>query len=129
MLGSAGLFVQNAFARQKVHKIAIPVKENVAWWSGVVNHGEKMPIKNGYHADFESNYGNQGFERINDQFLLGDKILVAPVIEIGATKRTVVLPKGRRKNQDGKVFKGGRSVEVDVTLGSLPYFSLVERGK
>ncbi len=33
--------------------------ENTSWWSGVVNHAEKMPLKNGYYANLESNYGNQ----------------------------------------------------------------------
>ena len=73
-------------------------------------------------------FPHQGFERINDQFLLGDKILVAPVTEKGVTRRTVVLPKGKWKNQDGKVYKGGKSVDLDVALDSLPYFTLVERG-
>lgn len=46
-------------AQQKTKKIVIPVKQNVAWWSGVVNHGEMLPLQNGYHANLESNYGNQ----------------------------------------------------------------------
>ena len=32
---------------------------DAAWYCGVSNHGELMPMKNGYRADFSSNYGNQ----------------------------------------------------------------------
>ena len=69
-------------------------------------------------------FPHQGFERITDQFLLGDKILVAPVVEKGAKIRKVVLPKGRWKDGHGNVFKGGRPIEVNVSLESLPYFVL-----
>lgn len=48
-----------ANAQQKKATIEISVNDNEAWWSGVVNHGDMLPIKNGYHADLESNYGNQ----------------------------------------------------------------------
>ena len=30
-----------------------------AWWCGVINQGELMPLKEGYAADFRNNYGNQ----------------------------------------------------------------------
>ena len=32
---------------------------------------------------------------VEDEFLLGDSLLVAPVLEEGATKRDVYLPQGR----------------------------------
>jgi alpha-glucosidase len=69
-------------------------------------------------------FPHQGFERISDQFLLGDKILVAPVTEKGVTKHTVVFPKGKWKDAGGKTYKGGRKVELDVTVDTLPYFTL-----
>ncbi|WP_411030567.1 glycoside hydrolase family 31 protein [Spongiimicrobium sp. 3-5] len=68
-------------------------------------------------------YPNSGYERIKDQFMLGDHILVAPVIKKGARTRKVVLPKGKWKADDGKVFRGGRTVEVEVPLSRLPYFT------
>ena len=40
------------------NNIKIPIGET-SWWSGVINQGELMPLKNGYSADFKSNYGNQ----------------------------------------------------------------------
>ena len=32
---------------------------------------------------------------VEDEFLLGDSLLVAPVLEEGSTKRDVYLPQGR----------------------------------
>ncbi len=50
----------NGTAQQKKqYQITIPVERNVAWWSGIINHGEKMPLQNGYHANLNDNYGNQ----------------------------------------------------------------------
>ncbi|CAG5958263.1 unnamed protein product [Menidia menidia] len=47
---------------------------------------------------------------IDDQFLIGDEVLVAPVVEKGAVQRDVYLPDGGFQWQDsrnGQVFDGG----------------------
>jgi len=49
-------------------------------------------------------FPHQGYERVNDQFLLGDLILVAPVLEKGASQRAVMLPAGAWKGIDGKQY-------------------------
>jgi alpha-glucosidase (family GH31 glycosyl hydrolase) len=67
-------------------------------------------------------FPDQGFETIVDQFMLGDKLLVAPVVEKGVTGRNVMLPKGTWKADDGKIYKGGKPVSIDVPLDRLPYF-------
>jgi len=63
-----------------------------------------------------------GYETIKDQFLLGDDIIVAPVVEKGARSRTVVLPPGEWKAEDGTTHSGGTTVEIEVPLERLPYF-------
>ncbi|WP_339838096.1 glycoside hydrolase family 31 protein [uncultured Maribacter sp.] len=68
-------------------------------------------------------YPNSGYETIKDQFILGDNILVAPVVKQGVRKRSVVLPKGKWKAEDGENFKGGRTIEIEVSLSRLPYFT------
>ena len=65
---------------------------------------------------------HQGYAKINDQFFLGDSVLVAPVLEKGVSIRKVVLPKGRWQDATGRKYKGNRVVDVDVETGSLPYF-------
>lgn len=67
-------------------------------------------------------FPNQGFERVTDQFMLGDDILVAPVLEKGKKERTLVLPKGRWKGSDGKTYKGSGKITVCADLDVLPYF-------
>lgn len=67
-------------------------------------------------------FPNSGYAKINDQFMLGDKYLVAPVFEKGATKRKVVFPKGEWVDTtDGKVYAEGIS-EVSSPIEKLPYF-------
>ncbi|MEO1012459.1 MAG: glycoside hydrolase family 31 protein [Bacteroidota bacterium] len=72
--------------------------------------------------NMEYAFPGEGFEKNTDQFMLGDNILVAPVLTKGAVKRWVQLPKGRWEDQNGKKFRGGRKVEVDAPLDVLPYF-------
>lgn len=67
-------------------------------------------------------YPHQGFASITDQFMLGDHILVAPIVEEGATKRRIVFPKGTWRDSNGKKYRGGRTLEIDVTIESIPYF-------
>lgn len=70
----------------------------------------------------EYEFPNQGFEKINDQFLLGANILVAPILS-ESNSRTVVLPKGKWKNMlTGKIVKGPSKIQVTANLYELPYF-------
>jgi len=74
----------------------------------------------------EFNYPNQGYAQIVDQFLLGDNVLVTPVLVKGATTRTVVLPKGKWRSFNGEVFMGPKTIEVEVSLYDLPYFEKIK---
>lgn len=70
----------------------------------------------------EYEFPGEGFETVTDCFMLGDRLLVAPVNEKGAAKRTLRLPEGEWKYRGGKVYKGGAEVTVDAELGTLPVF-------
>ncbi len=72
----------------------------------------------------EYSYPHCGYEKINDEFMLGDKMLVAPVIKKGETKRTVVLPEGKWLYLGKEEFVGGKKIEVDAPIEILPYFVL-----
>ena len=69
-------------------------------------------------------YPGNGYEQIKDQFMLGTDLLVAPIVEKGKTKRTVILPKGEWIADDGKTYQGGKSYLIDVALDRIPYFEL-----
>ncbi|MHA4811439.1 glycoside hydrolase family 31 protein [Flavitalea flava] len=69
-------------------------------------------------------FPHQGFENINDEFMLGNNLLVAPVLT-ASSGRIVVFPKGRWKDAKGNVFKGPGTKEWSGPLNELPYFELV----
>lgn len=59
---------------------------------------------------------------INDQFMIGDDLLVAPILEKGARKRKVYLPTGKWINQRGTTQNGPAEVVVKAGIDELPYF-------
>lgn len=61
---------------------------------------------------------------IDDQFMLGPDLLVAPVLEAGATSRAVYLPAGETWCDvwNGTVREGGQMVHVSTTLDRIPVF-------
>jgi alpha-glucosidase (family GH31 glycosyl hydrolase) len=67
-------------------------------------------------------YPNGGYEQIKDQFLLGDTILVAPVLEKGARSRKIVFPAGSWKGDDGSAVTGPATVEIAAPLDRLPWY-------
>jgi alpha-glucosidase len=67
----------------------------------------------------------QGFETVVDQFMLGDNLLVAPMLEKGKTSRNVKLPAGKWKASDGTVLKGGKTYPLKAELDQLLYFQKI----
>jgi alpha-glucosidase len=59
---------------------------------------------------------------LNDEFLLGDKILVSPVLNQGDTKKLVYLPEGKWVSYwDNKVYDSGYHI-IDAPLDTCPIF-------
>jgi alpha-glucosidase len=67
-------------------------------------------------------FPHQGYEKVNDQFLLGNEILVAPMLEKGKTNRVVLLPKGKWKERNGKKISGPKSLIIDVGINDVPIY-------
>jgi alpha-glucosidase len=67
-------------------------------------------------------FPGQGYSPITDQFLLGDRILVAPVLQKGATSREVVFPPGTWLNEDGSIVRGPATQTVAAPLARLPWW-------
>jgi alpha-glucosidase (family GH31 glycosyl hydrolase) len=60
-----------------------------------------------------------------DEVMVGDSILIAPVIEKGATSRSVYLPAGAAWfafGGDAPPIEGGKSVIAQAALGEIPVF-------
>lgn len=70
-------------------------------------------------------FPNQSMEETSDQFMLGNEVLVTPVLTKGNT-RSVKLPLGNWQTPNGMVYKGGHTIEVQVPIDQLLYFELIE---
>ncbi len=67
-----------------------------------------------------------GAWKVDDEYLFGSQILVAPLLESGMTGRTVYLPEGKWIDyQTEKVYEGGWH---QIEAGSLPIIMLVRDG-
>lgn len=69
--------------------------------------------------------------QVEDQYMYGDKYLCAPVLEPGIKKRKVYLPRSAKwrmlnigQDQDdlGEEYEGGQTVEVPLSIESMPVF-------
>ncbi len=61
---------------------------------------------------------------VDDQYLWGRDVMIAPVLTQGATSREVVFPQGMwlDMSDPSKVYRGGTSATVDAPLEVLPMF-------
>ncbi len=70
----------------------------------------------------EARFPHKGYADITDQFMLGGDMLVAPVCTQGAATRTVVLPEGAWRSDEGVVYQGNQTIVINTPLERLPYF-------
>lgn len=73
----------------------------------------------------EYEFPGQGYEALQGQFMLGQKYLVSPVVTKTRVK-TIYLPKGSWKSDEGKTFKGPMKLVQTVALERLPVFERVK---
>jgi len=67
--------------------------------------------------------GDEQVAGIEDEFLFGTDLLVAPVLQEGAVERDVYLPAGDWFDYwTGRRFAGNRTLHVPVTLDSIPLY-------
>ncbi|MGE5224334.1 MAG: TIM-barrel domain-containing protein [Omnitrophica WOR_2 bacterium] len=62
--------------------------------------------------------------RVDDQFMFGPDVLVAPVLFQGSTSRRVYLPEGTgwMDPRTDVSYPGGQWLEVDAPLDAIPYY-------
>lgn len=61
---------------------------------------------------------------LNDEFLLGEQLLIAPVVTQGTTKRMVYLPKGSWYDFfSGKEYQGNSYYLIDAPIDTCPVFA------
>jgi alpha-glucosidase len=92
----------------------LPLLYTLAWRASRSGHPLVRPL-------FWPSGADPGLLSVDDAFLVGDALLVAPVLEQGARRRSVRLPAGRWYGYwDDEPFSG--EAEVDAPLGRLPLF-------
>nr|MDD6335759.1 glycoside hydrolase family 31 protein [bacterium] len=67
-------------------------------------------------------YPGMGYEGVDDAFLLGEDLLVAPVVTKGQTRRSVQVPPGTWLGDDGQRVTGPCTITVDAPLERLPHW-------
>ena len=82
-----------------------------------------LPMLRALFVEFSD---DPGAWKVDDEYLFGSQILVAPLLESGMTGRTVYLPEGKWIDyQTEKVYEGGWH---QIEAGSLPIIMLVRDG-
>lgn len=80
-----------------------------------------IPIMRPLFLDFPTDPATYN---MGSQFLFGDDLLVAPVLQEGADQHRVYLPEGSWYDlHTGKEFGGSQSIEIPVDLRSIPVFA------
>ena len=74
-------------------------------------------------------YEDEKCWEVEDQYLFGPDLIVAPVMEAGATTRKLYLPKGTKWTDayTKKVYEGGQWIEVEAPLEIIPV--MIKEGK
>ena len=75
------------------------------------------------HMDYM--FPGNGYGKILDQFVMGDFLMVAPQVKKGADSRTVAVPPGIWRADDGSVVTGPIHICAKTPLDRLPYFEKV----
>ncbi|WP_313152636.1 glycoside hydrolase family 31 protein [Lacrimispora sp.] len=85
-------------------------------------HRKGTPVMRPLFYDFPED--ERSWE-VEDQYMFGPDVLVAPILYAGMRKRKMYLPKGFawKEYWTGEEVEGGRTVEVDAPLHRLPVFT------
>jgi alpha-glucosidase (family GH31 glycosyl hydrolase) len=106
------LAVFRAYAR--LHSALEPYLYRAA----VLAHQRGLPILRPLFVDYPDEPATY---RLDDEYLLGDQLLVAPVLRPGATRRRLYLPTGAwQEYWTGTLRHGPGWVEIDAPLHEIP---------
>lgn len=72
---------------------------------------------------FMADISDAKLREIEDQFMVGDVLMVAPIVEAGATQREVTLPSGEwYEFYTGRHIIGGKQIQANAPLDILPLY-------
>lgn len=80
-------------------------------------HDRGFPLIHPFEMQFSR---DAGADQVSDEFLLGDELLIAPVLSEGK-RRSVKLPRGLWTDLRTNVeYRGNQTIEIDAPLGRVP---------
>lgn len=109
---------------EKLSKAAIELKYQLfpyIYTQARIAHDQGLPIMRALFLEYPNDA--ETF-RIDDQFMFGESMMVAPVVKKGSTKRAVYLPQGEwiDFNHPSTVYDGEQTIQYPVTLSTVPIF-------
>ena len=94
----------------------MPYNYTLSWKNSETGRPLALPIN--YFEPTNSSIAN-----VNDEFLWGENMLVAPVMSAGQTSRTVLFPSGKWFNYwTNQSYSGNSSSTVNAPLNKMPLF-------
>lgn len=75
----------------------------------------------------EYNDPHNGYAHITDEFMLGENILVCPVVTKGTRSKEITLPNGRWQDEDGNIYEGRQTVILPTPLEKLLWFRRINK--
>ncbi len=94
----------------------LPYNYNLAWEYTTKGTPLARPV-NFYEPE------NQQLANINDEFLWGKDVLVAPILEENKTTKEVIFPSGKWYDyRNNNYYEGNQSYTVEAPIGDLPLF-------
>ncbi len=75
------------------------------------------------HMEYE--FPHQGYATEKEMYMLGHRYLVVPMLKKGQTKRSIRLPEGNWKTEDGDILSSCGQIELEYTLDKLYVFERV----
>jgi alpha-glucosidase len=92
----------------------LPYFYTLAWEATLTGHSPVRPL-------FWIERNNQNLWNVEDAFLLGNALLVYPIVEKGATSRKVTLPQGYWYNfWNDSLIEGANQIEMAAPLEKIP---------
>ncbi|RZJ13611.1 MAG: DUF5110 domain-containing protein [Rubrivivax sp.] len=123
--------------KREIHEISpegSPMRANLVWFlelryrlmpyiytAAADSHYFAAPIMRGFALDFP---GDPQAKNVNDQYLFGESMLVAPVTTYRAATRSVYFPAGANWHNawTGEIIPGGVARQVAAPLDQIPLF-------
>lgn len=86
-----------------------------------LTHEKGIPIMRPLFFDFKE---DKAAWDVDDQYMFGPDIMVAPVLEAGVESRKVYLPAGSTWTDawNGKIYEGGQTIDAAAPIDTIPLF-------